>query len=101
MYGHAQPQMMPYTPFPPLITPPAQTGGGNTIIIDTNSRALQSSGFMEDEMDAQNGMPVMGRSNRRITPRARPMSPRREPASFGSGGGAPAPGTKFVINKIG
>lgn len=91
--------LMPSYAFPPLLTPQQ---AGHTIIVDTNSRALQAGGYMEDEQDAQRGMSVMGRTSRRVTPRARAMSPRREPASFGSmGGGTPAPGTKFVINKIG
>ena len=103
--GAQQPLMMGGVPqvmmMPPLLGQPnQQNGGGTTIIVGSGPREMQQDGFMEDEMDARKGYPVMGGVSRNITRRARPMSPRRQ-VSFGDQQSAPpAPGTKFVINKL-
>jgi DNA-directed RNA polymerase II subunit RPB2 len=72
-----------------------------TFYVDTSSTTMAQEGFMEDEMDAHRGFPVMGGTNRRnITQRARPMSPRRPPATVGGQSLHSNGKVKFTINKI-
>jgi DNA-directed RNA polymerase II subunit RPB2 len=72
-----------------------------TIVIDTGPQAMEASGYQESMQAAARGIPVMGSGQaggrRHTTPRARPMSPRRGPASVG---GYTA-GAKITINKLG
>jgi hypothetical protein len=78
------------TPSPIVYQPPAPTAP-TTIVIDTGPRAMEEAGFQDDMQAAARGMPVMGMSSssvrgggmRRVTPRARPGSPRRGPAMVG------------------
>jgi DNA-directed RNA polymerase II subunit RPB2 len=81
-------------------TPQAPT----TIVIDTSPQAMEQSGYQEPMQAAARGTPVMGGgaaggARRHTTPRARPMSPRRGPASVG--GMNITPGAKITINKLG
>jgi DNA-directed RNA polymerase II subunit RPB2 len=70
-----------------------------TIVIDTSPQAMEQSGYQEPMQAAARGVPVMGGGRRHTTPRQRPMSPRRGPASVG--GGAYTAGAKITINKLG
>lgn len=87
-------------PQPILYQAPAPNAP-TTIVIDTSPQAMEQSGYQEPMQAAARGAPVMGGGNarRHITPRQRPMSPRRGPASVG--GGAYTPGAKITINKLG
>ena len=72
-----------------------------TIVIDTGPRVMQEGGYMEDQMAAEQGMPVMGNSHQHrnhTTPRARPMSPKRGPAMIG--GQVPSKNVQFTFTKL-
>jgi hypothetical protein len=48
-------------------------------VIDTGTNAMASSGFIQEEQMASRGVNTFG-GRRHTTPRARPMSPSRQPA---------------------
>jgi hypothetical protein len=94
----------------PFVLQTPVPNGPQTIVIPTNTHAMAEAGYMEDEMRAARGIPVMGslgmRSGggsggggaRHITPRNRAMSPKKG-VTFG--GQTFNPGQKVMINKIG
>jgi hypothetical protein len=105
MGGAVQQMMMPapfvYQPQVPIVMGGAVPTAGPTIVIDTTPPAMAE--YVEDEQAAAQGHRVMGgggRNGRHVTPRARAMSPRRGPASFGNAA-PPAPNQKITIQKIG
>jgi DNA-directed RNA polymerase II subunit RPB2 len=89
----------------PILLNSPVPNGPPTFVVNTGTNAMAGAGYMEDEMRAARGIPVMGslgmRSGglaRHTTPRARAMSPKKA-VTFG--GQSLAPGQKVMINKIG
>jgi DNA-directed RNA polymerase II subunit RPB2 len=66
-------------PAPVVYNNPIPQQQGPTIVIDTGTNAMASSGFMQEEQMASRGVNTFG-GRRHTTPRARPMSPSRQPA---------------------
>ena len=89
-------QPYPYQPFPPAVIPFPSQNGPPTITIDTSPQAMSAS--FEDYKAATQGVPVMGGSGNRVTPRARAASPRK---GMSSGGQTITPTTKVTIQKLG
>jgi hypothetical protein len=92
----------PYIIPQPIVYQAPAPNAPTTIVIDTSPQAMEQSGYQEPMQAAARGVPVMGSgqaggARRHTTPRARPMSPRRGPASVG---GYTA-GAKITINKLG
>jgi hypothetical protein len=95
-----QQYMMPIPAATPIVYQSPLPTQQPTIVIDTGPRVMQEGGYMEDQMAAEQGMPVMGiRPRNNVTPRARPMSPRRGPATVN--GQAPTKNVQFTFTKLG
>ena len=83
----------------PMVFQTMAGGAPPVIVIPTGPEQMQQGGYDEEYREAARGRPVMGQTNRRhITPRARPMSPRRQDSAFG--GGPVAASTKITIRKL-
>ncbi len=102
--------MPPMAMAPPL--PPAQppvvlntmgNGAPPIIVIPSGPQELERDGYGEEYREAASGQSVMGAGNnrRRVTPRARPMSPRpnrgQDPAFSG---GLVNASTRITIRKL-